>query len=103
MPKREDMRTKYMYATYYGTKWTRSLSRARAVALAVQESGYVVRRPYSPGSWDAPTFEIGAEVIADYSAKCVSGTDDASECAMMRERSVAGVSDTIPTCPVHGA
>ncbi len=27
---------------------------------------------------------------------------DASECAMMRERSVAGRSNEIPACPVHG-
>lgn len=27
---------------------------------------------------------------------------DADECATARERSVAGVSDTIPSCPVHG-
>lgn len=33
-------------------------------------------------------------------------TDDspqelADECRMLRERSVAGISDTIPACPVH--
>lgn len=27
---------------------------------------------------------------------------DAIECAGMRERLVAGISDTIPDCPVHG-
>jgi hypothetical protein len=27
---------------------------------------------------------------------------DADECAMVRERSVAGISDVIPACPVHG-
>ena len=26
----------------------------------------------------------------------------ADECAMARERAVAGVSDTIPACPTHG-
>lgn len=30
---------------------------------------------------------------------CLS--DDADECATMRERSVAGVSDEIPVCPIH--
>lgn len=27
---------------------------------------------------------------------------DAGECAMARERQVAGISDVIPPCPVHG-
>lgn len=27
---------------------------------------------------------------------------DADECAMARERSVAGISNVIPACPVHG-
>lgn len=27
---------------------------------------------------------------------------DAAECAMMRERQVAGTPDRIPACPVHG-
>ena len=29
--------------------------------------------------------------------------ENADECSMARERSVAGVSDVIPDCPVHGA
>ncbi len=28
---------------------------------------------------------------------------DAGECAVMRERAVAGASDIIPPCPVHGS
>jgi hypothetical protein len=32
---------------------------------------------------------------------CQYGTT-ADECAMVRERSVAGQSDEIPSCPVHG-
>lgn len=39
-----------------------------------------------------------AQGVAD--AEC--GAWDADECAMVRERSVAGVSDEIPACPVHG-
>jgi hypothetical protein len=32
---------------------------------------------------------------------CKYGATDANECAMMRERSVAGSSDSIPSCDVH--
>jgi len=28
-------------------------------------------------------------------------SDDADECAMCRERAVAGTSDEIPSCPIH--
>ncbi len=34
---------------------------------------------------------------------CPFGGTTADECAMIRERSVAGVSDSVPDCPVHGA
>lgn len=34
-------------------------------------------------------------------AQC--GSDDPDECAMMRERLVAGTAEPIPDCPVHGA
>ena len=34
---------------------------------------------------------------------CVWGGTTPAECAMTRERSVAGTSDMIPDCPEHGA
>jgi len=34
-------------------------------------------------------------------ARCPATTP--AECAMMRERAVAGLSNDIPSCPVHGA
>jgi len=39
-------------------------------------------------------------ILADMLGDCEWSS--ASECAMARERSVAGVSDAIPACPVHG-
>ena len=33
---------------------------------------------------------------------CPYGVEDAEECGTIRERSVAGRSNTIPDCPVHG-
>jgi hypothetical protein len=33
---------------------------------------------------------------------CPYGGIDADECGTIRERSVAGISNTIPDCPVHG-
>lgn len=36
------------------------------------------------------------------SAACPYGATTDSECSMIRERSVAGVSNVIPSCPAHG-
>lgn len=51
-----------------------------------------------------------AERLADevayervYGPKPACSFQDAGECATARERSVAGASNDIPACPVHGA
>lgn len=41
-------------------------------------------------------------IMADMGICPFEGTT-ADECAMIRERSVAGISNDIPACPVHGA
>lgn len=52
------------------------------------------------GNWLARCKRAGGSQPHD-SRACSFGVD-AQECALARERSVAGVSNTIPACPVHG-
>lgn len=37
------------------------------------------------------------------SIECSTDATAPDECSMMRERSVAGISNDVPDCPVHGA
>jgi hypothetical protein len=43
------------------------------------------------------------KVAEDEAATCPYGGTTADECSTIRERSVAGISDSVPACPVHGA
>jgi len=47
------------------------------------------------------TDEDGAAVVQELSQRACPWTDP-DECAAARERAVAGISEEIPTCAVHG-
>jgi hypothetical protein len=57
--------------------------------------------------WNAYTNALRKAALARKAAEaaeaCPYGGTTADECSMIRERSVAGISDTVPACPVHGA
>jgi hypothetical protein len=56
-----------------------------------------------PGTRNEYLGEVAAELIEEAAAELSEACShhDADECAMARERSVAGVSDTVPECLVH--
>jgi hypothetical protein len=58
----------------------------------------VTTRTYDLNDPEATTDEYWRDYRGD-DPEC--DATDATECAMMRERSVAGVSDTLPECPIH--
>jgi hypothetical protein len=45
--------------------------------------------------------EVCSDCGAMSAKPCPYGGTTCSECSMIRERSVAGLSDSIPACPVH--
>jgi hypothetical protein len=53
--------------------------------------------------WNAYTNALRKAALARKAAEaCPFAGTTAEECSMIRERSVAGVSDDVPDCPVHG-
>ena len=62
--------TRFSYAVFLpGAKWARTHNKKEALAFARQHGGYVTRMPYSHagnGAWDAPTWRVSSEVIADF-------------------------------------
>ena len=57
--------------------------------------------------WNAYTSALRkislARKAAEAAEACPFGGTTADECSMIRERSVAGISNTVPACAVHGA
>jgi hypothetical protein len=54
--------------------------------------------------WNQYTSGLRKAALARKAAEaCPFAGTTADECSMIRERSVAGVSDDVPDCPVHGA
>lgn len=49
------------------SRWTRLTNKRAAVAYARRVGGYVVRVGYgSTDAWDAPTFRVCGDVVADH-------------------------------------
>lgn len=71
---------RYIYGVFVDpSKWGLTYNKRHAVRAARSRNGYVVRNRYEPVSrddltrglvtgWDAPTFHIVGEVIADFRA-----------------------------------
>ncbi|MEX1171683.1 MAG: hypothetical protein WEG56_03615 [Chloroflexota bacterium] len=54
--------------------------------------------------WNQYTTALRKAALARKAAEaCPFGGTTPDECSTIRERSVAGVSDSVPDCPVHGA
>ncbi len=61
--------TRFSYAIFIPVnKWARTHNKRQALTFAKQHGGYVTRMPLASanGAWDAPTWRVCSEVIADY-------------------------------------
>ena len=58
----------YLYGIFMGSKWCMGWNKRKALKFAKQNKGEVRRMldPKDTMSWDAPTFQICSEQIADF-------------------------------------
>lgn len=74
-----------LYGIFFGSKWCMGRNKRRALAFARKHHALVgvIRNAFgygSNGAWDAPTFRVTMETIADFrprqhSADCVKAND----------------------------
>lgn len=60
----------YLYGVFAGTKWGMTTNRKMAIKSAQTARGYITRMKYPVGNgsnvWDAPTFKMCSDLLADY-------------------------------------
>lgn len=57
-----------LYGVFIGTKWALTRNKKKALTLAKENHGTVRAMPLPSGhySWDAPTFRVSSDEIANY-------------------------------------
>ena len=59
-----------LYGVFVGRKWAMTRNKRQALAYARKTNGIVrvMPYPYDTHVWDAPTFTVCSDVLADFSA-----------------------------------